>query len=347
MIILNYATKPLLEKCINNLLSAWENCEVIFVDNDSPDGSADLVQELFGNNPKVTLIRTKNNGLAAGYNLGLEKATGDYYLYLGTDAFPTHDSLERLVSYMDEHSDVGIATARLFIRDGSPDMDAHRGFPTPWVAITHYLFLDRLFPKSKIFNGYTQEYNDLTTVHEIDACISHFMFVRPEVHQKIGKWDADYFLYGEDIDFCYRVKEAGFKVMYTGDIEVLHYKGASVGRDTSKDIDNVMNKNFSYVSIKDERVELKKPEQPKVATPENKEPLTQEQKEAAKKIKSTRLWMKLRIARVSTEAMRIFYKKHLMKKYPIFLTGLVFIGIWVTEQKKVLTVLWNFYVKGK
>ena len=186
-IIVNYATKGLLEKNISNLLGVWENCEVIFVDNDSPDGSADFVEMRFGDDSRVILIRSQNNGLSAGYNKGLKIATGDYLVYLGTDSFPTKEALEGLVNYMEENLDVGIVTPKLFTRDGAVDIDAHRGFPTPWASITHFTYLDRLFPKSKIFNQYSRKYQDFNTIHEIDACISHFMMVRPEVHKKIGE----------------------------------------------------------------------------------------------------------------------------------------------------------------
>ena len=326
-IIVNYATKGLLEKNISNLLGVWENCEVIFVDNDSPDGSADFVEMRFGDDSRVILIRSQNNGLSAGYNKGLKIATGDYLVYLGTDSFPTKEALEGLVNYMEENLDVGIVTPKLFTRDGAVDIDAHRGFPTPWASITHFTYLDRLFPKSKIFNQYSRKYQDFNTIHEIDACISHFMMVRPEVHKKIGEWDEDYFLYGEDIDFCYRTKQAGFKIMYMGNIPVLHYKGASVGRDTSKDIDNVMNTDFDKISFKGQV--FGKESADGSFTVNNND--------------SLRDWMRKQISKESTDAMKTFYKKHFVKKYPFFLNWFVFLGIWVNEQIRFLKV----FIKSK
>ncbi|HPD73683.1 MAG TPA: glycosyltransferase family 2 protein [Patescibacteria group bacterium] len=326
-IIVNYATKGLLEKNISNLLSIWENSEVIFIDNDSPDGSADFVEEKFGKDPRVISIRNQNNGLSAGYNKGLKVATGDYLVYLGTDSFPTKDAIEGMLKYMDENLDVGIVTPKLFTRDGAVDIDAHRGFPTPWASITHFTYLDRLFPKSRIFNQYSRKYQDFNTVHEIDACISHFMMVRPEVHKKVGGWDEDYFLFGEDIDFCYRTKQAGFKIMYMGNIPVLHYKGASVGRDTSKDIDNVMNTDFDKISFKGQ-VFGKESADGSFTVNNNG---------------SLRDWMKKQISKESTDAMKTFYKKHFVKKYPFFLNWFVFLGIWVNEQIRFLKV----FIKSK
>lgn len=318
-ITVNYATKSLLEKNINNILENWNNAEIIMIDNDSPDGSADFIEEKFGKEKKVTLIRSKNNGLSAGFNLGIEKATGDYHIYLGTDAFPTKDAIEKMIDYMESNKDTGILTPHLYTRDGNTDMDAHRGFPTPWVALSHYMKLDKIFPKSKLFNGYNLGYNDINTIHEIDACISHFMVVNPTVYNKIGKWDEEYFLYGEDIDFCYRVKQAGFKIIYMGNTKVLHYKGAGISRDTSKDIENAMNGNFEYATIKDKRVE----------------------KSQKKDIK---IWMRLNIAKESTKAMRLFYKKHYSKIYNPILTGIVLTGIWGVEQLKLFKILINYYL---
>lgn len=235
-IVINYNTKDLLEKCILNLTQSYPVIEIIAVDNGSTDGSAQMVKEKF---PNVILVETQNNGLAAGSNLGLDKATGDYLLYLGTDAYPETGVLEGMVDYMEARPQVGVATAKLELRDGSLDMDAHRGFPTPLAAITHFTKLNKLFPHSKIFNQYFLGYKNLNEPHEIDLCISHFMLIKREVFNTIGRWDEDYFVYGEDVDFCYRVKEAGFKIMYLPQFKVLHYKGATVGiRKETRDIKN-------------------------------------------------------------------------------------------------------------
>lgn len=334
IIILNYCTRSLIEKNISNLLSAYENCEIIFVDSGSSDGSADLVQEKYGLNKRVTLIRTKNNGVAFGYNLGLKKATGDYILYLGTDAFPTRDALLSFVKYMDENPDVGLSTGMLYLRDGSIDMDAHRGFPTPWVSLSHLLFLDKLFPRMKLFSGYYLGYKDIYSEHEIDLCTSHFMFVRPSVHRKIGLWDEDYWVFGEDVDFCYRVKQGGFKIVYLGNVRVLHYKGAAIGRNTSKDIDSALTLDFDRIDFKGEVIEKIKSE------------VTEGKKGKTPKVRvsSTKLWMKIKVARESTRAMRTFYKKHFMKKYPPPLTWLVIVGIWCNEQIKVAKIWFNNYL---
>jgi len=226
IIIVNYNTREFLKKCLDNLSDIYAPLEIIVVDNGSTDGSAEMVKTHF---PDVILIETENNGLAVGSNLGLQEATGDYILYLGTDAFPKKEVISGMLSYLEANLAVGIATPALLLEDGTLDMDAHRGFPTPWAALTHFSKLNKLFPKSKLFNQYFLGYLDFTKPHEIDLCISHFMLVRRCVFDDVDGWDADFFVYGEDVDFCYRVKQAGWKIMYLPQFEVLHLKGVSVG----------------------------------------------------------------------------------------------------------------------
>lgn len=237
IIIVSYLTCEILEDCLKNLhniVAHTIDVEIIVVDNDSSDGSADMVAEKFKD---VILIRSQNKGLAAGSNKGLEVATGEFILYLGSDAFPERDTIKGMLDYMTLNPSVGVSTCKLVTRDGNLDMDAHRGFPTPWASITHFTRINKLFPKSSLFNQYFLGNKNFNKPHEIDLCISHFMLIRHEVFTKIGNWDEDFFLFGEDVDFCYRVKQAGYKIMYLPQWTALHYKGASVGtRKTTQDV---------------------------------------------------------------------------------------------------------------
>lgn len=233
--IINYNTGTLLKRCLDNLLELDEADEIIVIDNASTDGSAAMVAQEY---PTVILrALPENRGLTVGSNLALDIATERYVLYLGTDAYPEPGVITGLTDYLDAHPTVGIATAELRLRDGSLDMDAHRGFPTPWASLTHFSGLNRLFPHNKYFNGYFLGHEDLTKPHAIDLCISHFMFTRRALFSDIGRWDEAFFLYGEDVDLCYRTKAAGYEIMYLPQFKVLHYKGASVGiRKQSADV---------------------------------------------------------------------------------------------------------------
>ncbi|MBI2414577.1 glycosyltransferase family 2 protein [candidate division WWE3 bacterium] len=238
-IVVNYNTKDLLVKCIINLLSIQPNLpknEIVVVDNGSYDGSTEEISSLFS--LQVTLIKNPQNSLSSGHNLGFMASSGEYIVHLGTDCFPTADAINSLINYMDEHSDVGISTGKVTLRDGSLDMDSHRGLVTPWVALTHLSGLDKLFPTSRLFSGYFLGYMDMSKPHGIDTCISHFMFIRRVAYLKVGLWDTAYIVYGEDLDFCFRMKQANYKIMYLPDVKILHYKGAGVGRKTTSDLVN-------------------------------------------------------------------------------------------------------------
>lgn len=243
VVIVNFNTRDVLKECLINLSKIIEkedlDIEVIIVDNASTDGSAEMVQSQFTG---VSLLKSpKNIGLSAGSNLGYANSRGDYILFLGSDAFPKENTLKGMAEYFEKNGKVGIATCKLLLRDGSLDMDAHRGFPIPWAAITHFTKLNKIFPKSRFFNKYYLGYKNFKEPHEIDLCISHFMMIRRKVFEEIGTWDEDFFVFGEDVDFCYRAKEAGWKIMYLPQWEAEHYKGAGVGRKESVDIKTASN----------------------------------------------------------------------------------------------------------
>ncbi len=290
VIIVNTNTKDVMKLCLENLNGSYDNLEVIVADNASSDGSAEMVEKEF---PWVKLVRLPNYGLAFALNKCLEVATGDYYLYLGTDGFPDKGTIEGLVNYFEDssHQDAGAAAVKLMLRDGRQDMDGHRGFPTPFTSLTHFMGLDKLFPKSKLFARYFMTYEDLDTEHEIDTCITHFLFVSKKATDKVGKWDEEtFFLYGEDIDYCYRIKEAGFKLMYLPQFRAEHWKGVTIGiRKESQDVAMKV----PIIKFRDTELTLGE--------------------------------FRVELQRLSTYAMEAFYKKHYLKKYPKFL-GWIIIG---------------------
>lgn len=288
IIILNYNTKDLLRDCLRSIDRAEKNnlkFEIIVVDNVSTDGSSKMVANEFS---WVKLIGShKNLGFAKGNNLGVPEALGKYVLFLNPDTIVFPKTLSGMVEFMEKHPQAGVSTCKIELPNKRLDEACHRGFPTPWNAFCHFSGLEKLFPKTKLFAGYYLGWFPLNKVHKIDACVGAFLLVRREVGEKIEWWDEDYFLYGEDLDFCYRVKEKGWEVYYVPKYKIIHYKGASSG--------------------------IKK--QSKSLTTASKE-------------------TKIRSARASTQAMRIFYQKHYQTKYPKFLTRLVMKGIDLLEKKR-------------
>lgn len=230
IIILNFNTKDLLRDCLQSVLKSKKNSftfEIIVVDNASTDGSAVMVKKEF---VQVKLIQSnKNVGFAAGNNLALKKATGRYILFLNSDAQVKSTAFKKMINFMDSDPKIGAATAKTILVSGGMDPDCHRSFPTPWASISYFMGLEKLFPKSRFFGQYHKFYLNLNRPHEIDAGFGTFMFVRKKVLDQVGNWDENYFFYGEDLDLFYRIKEAGWKVMFYPEPLVIHHKGASSG----------------------------------------------------------------------------------------------------------------------
>ncbi|HSX40251.1 MAG TPA: glycosyltransferase family 2 protein [Candidatus Saccharimonadales bacterium] len=239
IVIVNYNTKKFLSETLASLeheVSKKISFEVVVVDNASSDESAEMVKKEF---PDVTLVASRKNvGFAGGNNLGIKKTNESrYVLFLNPDTVIKQGVLEYMTTFMDAHKDAGAATCKLVMANGKIDDATHRGFPTPWNSFTHFSGLSKLFPHAKLFSGYSLGYKDLNTVHEIDALAGAFMIVRREAGEKIGWWDEDYFFYGEDIEFCFRLKENGWKIYYVPDVEIFHHKGVTAGiRKESKDV---------------------------------------------------------------------------------------------------------------
>jgi len=238
VIILSYNTKDLLKECLDSIVrNSFPNVqiEIIVVDNGSADGSPQMVKKEF---PWVNLICSpKNLGFAGGNNLGLKEARGELVLFLNSDTQLLPGALKKSIEFMKSDPKIGAMTPKTMLFSGGMDPDCHRGFPTPWASLTYFLGLEKLFPKSEIFGQYHKFYEDLSRPHEIDAGFGTFMLVRREVIEQVGEWDESYFFYGEDLDYFYRIKQAGWKVMFYPKPLLLHHKGASSGlRRESKKI---------------------------------------------------------------------------------------------------------------
>ncbi len=230
IIILNYNTKDLLLACLHALEKSVNNdtCEVIVVDNASTDGSVEEIQKLKFKSQNLKIIQNKKNlGFAAGNNVGIRQAKGNYLLLLNSDTEVTPNAIADTKTFLDAHPDAGGATCKVLLPDGSMDPACHRGFPTPWASLTYMIGLETLFPHSKVFGKYHMGYKDLNNPHEIDSPSGAFFMVRREVIERVGLLDEDYFMYGEDLDWAYRMKQAGFTIWFYPHATILHRKKQS------------------------------------------------------------------------------------------------------------------------
>jgi GT2 family glycosyltransferase len=238
IIIVSYNTKEFLKACIESIYKTTQNIkfEIIVVDNASSDGSLEILKKLKA--PNFKLIENKENlGFSKANNVGVKEAIGRYVLFLNSDTVVGEKTLEGMVKFMDENQHVGAATCKLVMPNGQIDDASHRGDPTPWNALTHFSGLAKLFGKTKLFGGYNLGYLDLNKTHEIQALAGAFMLVRKKAGDDAGWWDEDYFFYGEDLDFCYMLRQKGWKIFYVPLYSILHYKGVSGGiKKISKDV---------------------------------------------------------------------------------------------------------------
>lgn len=228
IIVVSYKTSDLTSQTLATVFAAHAppgKVEVILVDNASDDDTVQIVRSKF---PQVKVIEAPvNMGFAGGNNLGLRRAKGRYLLLLNSDTLVEPNTLIKMVEFMDQNPKIGLSTCRVELKNGQIDPASHRGFPTPWTSLTYYLGLEKLFPKNKLFGQYHQGWKDLNTAHEIDTPVGAFFLIRREALRQAGLLDERFFMYGEDIDLAFRIKTAGWKIMYTPIVKITHLKGAS------------------------------------------------------------------------------------------------------------------------
>ncbi len=227
IVIISYNVKEFLHQCILSLKKSCHNIEheIIVVDNNSIDGSDKIIADRF---PEIKLIKNyENKGFSKACNQGLEVSTGEYMLLLNPDTMLQEDTIPKMIDFFDNTPDAGAAGCKILNADGTLQLSCRRSFPTPSVAIPKTIGLSKLFPKSKLFSKYNLTYEDPDKQIEVDALSGAFMMFRKKVYDEIGGLDEDYFMYGEDLDYCYRIKQAGWKIYYTPTTKLIHYKGES------------------------------------------------------------------------------------------------------------------------
>lgn len=229
VVIVSFNTKEVLNECLLSLKVAIKNLkvEVFVVDNNSSDQTAGMVKE---NHPWVKLIANKQNlGFSKANNQALKKIRGQYVLVLNPDTKLMGDTLTKMLVFMRKRQDVAVATCKVELANGKLDRDCRRHFPSAWRSFCHFSGFEKIFPSSKIFDQYYMGYLPLNIEHEVDACAGAFMFIRKSEMDKVGLFDEDFFFYGEDLDWCWRFREAGYKIVYTPITKIIHYKGVSSG----------------------------------------------------------------------------------------------------------------------
>lgn len=219
IIILNYNTKQLLRNCLASIYKSPQSdrWEVIVSDNGSTDGSLDMVRQEFG---RVKLLANNANlGFSKGNNVAIKQATGRHILLLNSDTVVEPDALGKMVTKADSDSNIGALGPKILLPNGELDPSARRNFPNPASAFLR-LFGLKKFSNYNITGPVDQEM-------EVEAIMGACMLVPRRVIDQVGLLDEQFFFYGEDLDWCFRIKQAGYKIIYFPAAQILHIKSAS------------------------------------------------------------------------------------------------------------------------
>ncbi|MBZ9785925.1 glycosyltransferase family 2 protein [Psychroflexus sp. CAK57W] len=222
VVILSYKVPHHLMLCLDSVTKAIEHidAEIIVVDNNSEDESCDLVKQNF---PKVNLVKnTENSGFSKGNNKGAEEAKGEYLCILNPDTVVPEDCFSELLNYHMELENTGAIGVQLIDGSGEFLQESKRNVPTPRVA------LKKLLGKPSSYYNFDLNKNENGPTAIL---VGAFIFLKTDVYLSIGGFDEDYFMYGEDIDFSFRIIKAGFQNYYFGKSQVLHFKGESTTKD--------------------------------------------------------------------------------------------------------------------
>jgi GT2 family glycosyltransferase len=240
IIIVNYNVKYFLEQCLCSVQKAVTglDAEVWVVDNASTDGSKEYLSTTF---PTVHFIwSSENMGFAKANNLAVQKANGDFILFLNPDTIVAEDSFFNCLQFMQTHTNAG--ALGVYMIDGSGNFlpESKRGFPSSSAAFYKLSGISRLFPASKTFARYHLGYLSKNETHEVDVLSGAFMMVRKHVLQQTNGFDEDFFMYGEDIDLSYRLQQLKnnngetYKNYYFNGTTIIHYKGESTQKGSLK-----------------------------------------------------------------------------------------------------------------
>ena len=226
IIIVSWNAKSFLQQCLQSARAEADlaRAEIIVVDNASTDGSWEMVQERF---PEVKLVRNLANlGFAKASNIGMRLSRGRYVCLVNSDVQVLDDCFDRLIAHLDQHPRFGMVGPRIVGSDGRVQRSC-MGFPTLWNTLCAALALPSAFPKSALVNGWLLTHRSFDRLQTVDVLNGMFVMVRREALEEVGLLDEDFFMYGEDMDWCQRFWQAGWGVTLCPDAQAVHYGGAS------------------------------------------------------------------------------------------------------------------------
>lgn len=234
VIIVNYNVKAFLHFCLHSLYEATKevDSQIIVVDNFSSDDSVEFIRDY---HPEIELICSESNmGFAKASNLGLKNSNAEYVLFLNPDMMVSEDFYLICKNKWIETKNIGALGIKLIDGKGEYLPESKRGFPNPTNSFFKQTGLYKIFNKSAVLNGYYLGNLSEDEDQEVDVLTGAFLFTKSEIVKKQGGFDEVFFMYGEDIDLCYRLKNEGYKIIYEPNSSALHFKGESTSKSTYK-----------------------------------------------------------------------------------------------------------------
>lgn len=244
--IVNWNTRNLLYKCVQSIrtLTRGVNYEIIIVDNDSKDNSIALVKKYC---PECIIVESRENlGFGKGNNKAVRKASGKYIFYLNPDTELITNAIYKMYKCLEDNGTYGAVGVRLVGPDGKIQFTCARTFPTPFRQFSYLSMLNRLFPNSRMLSAVEMDYWDHSDSREVDCISGACIMVRKEIVDQLNGFDENIFMYAEDVDLCFRIKERGWKIYYLATELIFHHEGASSKKRADRYFSTVMQRESNY-----------------------------------------------------------------------------------------------------
>ncbi|MBC8491272.1 MAG: glycosyltransferase family 2 protein [Candidatus Marinimicrobia bacterium] len=226
IVIVNYNTSELLVNCINSIYNQTNiyDYEIIIVDNNSQDDSVMQIRKKF---PEVIVIENEENlGYAKANNQGFKVAQGEYLLVLNSDTIILPGAIDKTYSFMVNNPQTGVIGCKLLNYDKSLQPSC-RSFPSILNYFSESLFLYKIFPKSSFLGKPYMSFMNYDKVNEVDVVMGAFMMIKRETLEQTGYFDENFFMYSEETDLCFRIKQKGWKIFYYPEAQIIHLGGGS------------------------------------------------------------------------------------------------------------------------
>lgn len=247
VIIVAWQSRDEIGPCLESIPEKLDDClvEILVVDNSlNADGTGNYIEKHF---PRVRLIQPEANlGFGSGNNLGIRRSSGEVILVLNPDTIVNGEALSHCLKRLNDDSGIGLISPRLLLADGSMDLACRRKIPSLWDGFCRAVGLAEWFPQSKRFAGYNLTYLDPDDTCDVGAINGAFMMGRREAFEQVGLFDEEFFMYGDDLDLCYRSAQAGYRVVYDGQTSIVHLKGTSVAKDYERMSKTIFDANKAF-----------------------------------------------------------------------------------------------------